>query len=129
MFVKKNSIHSFVISLVMRPGVGARVGLHGGLEMPFNRFATLDERFVCRWVSRSSLMTFAREPFGPFFCGMAWYVHESCADEQLRHGLTPSHLTFRRWQASHARLTDDIMEEEEEVVVVCGIVGRNDCLR
>jgi hypothetical protein len=72
MFAKKNSIHSFTISFVRRPGVGARVGLHGGDEIPFNLFATLEERVVCRCVSRNSLITFAREPFGPFFCGIAW---------------------------------------------------------
>jgi hypothetical protein len=75
--------------------------------IPFNRFATFEESVVWRCVSRSSLITFARDPFGPFFCGMAWYVHDNWADEQLRHGFIPSHLTFRRWQASHARLTDD----------------------
>lgn len=72
MFAKKNSIHSLTISLVRRPGVGARFGLHGGLLMPFRRFATLEERVVWRCVSRSSLMTLALEPLGPFFWGMAW---------------------------------------------------------
>lgn len=51
-------------------------------------------------------MTFARDPFGPFFCGIAWYVHANCADEQFRHGFNPSHLTFRLWHASQARFTD-----------------------
>lgn len=51
-------------------------------------------------------MTFALDPFGPFFCGIAWYVHANCADEQFRHGFNPSHLTFRLWQASQARFTD-----------------------
>jgi len=32
----------------------------------------------------------------------------------LRHGLMPSHLTLRRWQASQARLTDDDMVGEGE---------------
>jgi hypothetical protein len=50
-------------------------------------------------------MTLALEPLGPFFCGMALYVHDSWADEQFRHGLIPSHLTFRRWHASHALFT------------------------
>jgi hypothetical protein len=45
---------------------------------------------------------------------MALYVHASWAEEQLRQGERPSHLTFRRWQASQARLT----EVEAEVVVV-----------
>lgn len=69
--VKKNSMHSLTISFVRRPGVGARLGLEGGLLMPFRRFWTLADRLVCRCVSRSSLMTFAREPLGPFFWGMA----------------------------------------------------------
>jgi hypothetical protein len=51
-------------------------------------------------------MTFAREPLGPFFCGIALYVHASWAEEQLRQGERPSHFTFRRWQASQARLTE-----------------------
>ena len=96
MLAKKKSMQSLTISPVRRPGDGERVGLHGGLLIPFNRFATFEESVVCRCVSRSSLITFARDPFGPFFCGMAWYVHDSWADEQLRHGLIPSHLTFRR---------------------------------
>lgn len=72
MFAKKNSVLSLIISVVSRPGVGARVGEHGEVARPLRRLATLEERVVCRWVSRSSLMTFAREPLGPFFWGMAW---------------------------------------------------------
>lgn len=105
MFAKKNSIHSLAISLARRPGVGDSVGLHGGLLIPFNRLCTLAERLVCLCVSRSSLMTFALEPLGPFFCGIALYVQVSCAEAQLRHGLMPSHLTLRRWQASQALFT------------------------
>lgn len=71
-FAKKNSMHSLIMSFVRRPGVGVSVGLHGGLLIPFNRFATFEERVLCRCVSRSSLMTFALDPLGPFFCGMAW---------------------------------------------------------
>jgi hypothetical protein len=44
-------------------------------------------------------------------------VQESWAEEQLRRGLIPSHLTFRRWQASQALLTEEEEEEEEEEVV------------
>jgi hypothetical protein len=77
MFVKKKSTQAAIMSLVKRPGVGASVGGHGGHNRPCSRFATLVERVDCRWVSRSSLMTFALEPFGPFFWGIAWYVHES----------------------------------------------------
>ena len=44
-------------------------------------------------------------------------MQDSWADEQLRHGLTPSHFTFRRWQASQALLTDDGSEEDEDVDV------------
>lgn len=72
MLLKKNSVHSFIISVVRRPGVGARVGAQGAVERPLRRLATFDESVVWRCVSRNSLMTFAREPFGPFFCGMAW---------------------------------------------------------
>jgi len=106
MLAKKNSIHSRIISLVNKPGVGARDGAQGGLFRPCKRFATFVERVDWRCVSRNSLITFALDPLGPFFCGMALYVHESVAEEQLRHGVTPSHLTFRRWQASQARFTE-----------------------
>jgi len=116
MFAKKKSMQSLIMSLVRRPGVGASVGLHGGLLTPFNRFATFEERVVCRWVSRNSLITLARDPLGPFFWGMAWYVHDNCADEQLRHGLTPSHLTLRRWQASQALFTDEAEDEDEDML-------------
>lgn len=59
---------------------------------------------------------------------MAWYVHDNCADEQLRHGLIPSHLTLRRWQASQARLTDvdmagDAVSEEK------GVAQREVCVQ
>lgn len=43
-------------------------------------------------------------------------MHASWAEEQLRQGERPSHFTFRRWQASQARLT------EVEVVVVGAVV-------
>lgn len=72
MWAKKKSVQSRIISEVRRPGVGASAGLHGDVVRPLSRPATLEERVVCRWVSRSSLMTFAREPLGPFFWGMAW---------------------------------------------------------
>jgi hypothetical protein len=55
---------------------------------------------------------------------MALYVQESCAEEQLRQGLMPSHFTLRRWQASQARLTacDDMARKglcvEEEILAV-----------
>jgi hypothetical protein len=106
MFAKKNSIDTFMVSFVRRPGVGASDGEHGGLCTPCNRFASFVERVVCLWVSRNSLITFALDPLGPFFCGIAWYVHDNWAEEQLRQGLTPSHFTFRRWQASQARFTE-----------------------
>lgn len=94
-------MQSLMSSLDSKPVLGDSEGVHGGLCMPFMRLCTLAERLVARCVSRSSLMTLAREPLGPFFCGMALYVHVNCADEQLRQGLMPSHLTLRRWQASH----------------------------
>lgn len=52
-------------------------------------------------------MTFARLPLGPFFCGMALYVHVSPADVQFLQGRVPSpmHLTLRRWHPSQARFT------------------------
>lgn len=105
MLAKKNSMHSLAISLANKPGVGDSVGLHGGLLIPFNRLWTFADKLVCRCVSRSSLITFALEPLGPFFCGIALYVQVNCAEEQLRQGLMPSHLTFRRWQASQALFT------------------------
>lgn len=123
MLTKKKSMHCATISFVNSPGVGASVGAHsgGGLAKAFpasRRACALDERADWRFCSRSSEMTFAREPLGPFFCGMALYVHASWAEEQLRQGERPSHLTFRRWQASQARLT----EVEEAVAVVVAVV-------
>lgn len=120
-FTKKKSMHCATISFVNNPGVGASVGAHcGGLAYAFpasRRACALEERADWRFCSRSSEMTFAREPLGPFFCGIALYVHASWAEEQLRHGERPSHFTFRRWQASQARLTD------VEVVVVVVVVA------
>lgn len=109
-----------MISFVNNPGVGASVGAHsgGGLAKAFpasRRACAFEERADWRFCSRSSEMTFAREPLGPFFCGMALYVQASWAEEQLRQGERPSHFTFRRWQASQARLTD-----VDVVVVVVG---------
>lgn len=69
--LKKKSTDSFTISGVSSPGDGARLGLIGGEAIPFIRFATLEDKEVCRWVSRSSDMTLARDPFGPFFWGIA----------------------------------------------------------
>lgn len=102
---KKKSMLSLAISPVIRPGVGAKVGLQGGFAIPLIRFWTFAERLVCRCVSRNSLMTLALDPLGPFFWGIALYVQVNCADEQFRHGLMPSHFTFLRWQASQALLT------------------------
>ena len=117
-------MHCATISFVNNPGVGASVGAHGGglaYAFPASRRAcALEERADWRFCSRSSEMTFAREPLGPFFCGMALYVHASWAEEQLRHGERPSHFTFRRWQASQARLTD--VEVVVVVVVVVAVV-------
>ncbi len=109
MLVKKKSRQSLTISGVSRLAVGANVEITAGGLTPFMRFWTLVERLVCRCVSRSSLMTLALEPLGPFFWGMALYVQASWAEEQLRHGLIPSHLTLRRWQASQALFTAVVM--------------------
>jgi hypothetical protein len=64
-------------------------------------------------------MTFARLPFGPFFCGMALYVHVNPADKQFLHDFEPSpmHLTFRRWQASQARFTAEADDEEGSGII------------
>lgn len=105
MLPKKKSIASFTSSGAKMPWLGAKEGAHGGVAMPFRRLCTFADRLVARCVSRSSLITFALDPLGPFFCGMALYVQVSCAEEQLRHGLMPSHLTLRRWQASQALFT------------------------
>lgn len=50
-------------------------------------------------------MTFAREPLGPFFWGMALYVHCKDAWPQFRQGWPPEQRTFRLWHASHALFT------------------------
>lgn len=54
--------------------------------------------WALRWFSRSSVRTLARLPLGPFFCGMALYVHARPADTQFLHEVEPSpmHLTLRR---------------------------------
>lgn len=104
MVAKKNSRHSLTSSAERRPAAGDVAGLDAGpVASPVILLCTLAERLVCRWVSLNSLITLALEPLGPFFCGIALYVHDSCADEQFLHGLMPSHLTLRRWQASQAR--------------------------
>ena len=56
-------------------------------------------------------MTFAREPLGPFLCGMALYVQASSEEEQLWQGELPSHFTLRRRQASQARLAEVGVDE------------------
>jgi hypothetical protein len=55
---------------------------------------------------------------------MALYVHVKPADEQFLHGRVPSpiHLTFRRWQASHARLAGAVGVAAPVVVEVAGAV-------
>jgi len=71
MWAKKKSRHSLTVSADSRPDVTWAEGAGAGPETPFRRFWTLAERLVWRCVSRSSLMTLAREPLGPFFWGMA----------------------------------------------------------
>lgn len=67
-------------------------------------------------------MTFARLPLGPFFCGIALYVHVRLAEVQFLQGLLPSpmHLTLRRWHASQARLEQVVEDDEDE----SGMLGR-----
>lgn len=50
-------------------------------------------------------------------------MHASWAEEQLRQGERPSHFTFRRWQASQARLTEVEVAVVVVVVVVEGVGG------
>lgn len=126
---KKNCAQSLTSSLVRRPGVGARLEDVGGHAMPFILFWTLADKLVCLCVSRNSLITLAREPLGPFFCGIALYVHDSWADEQLRQGLIPSHLTLRRWQASQALFTACDMAACDCVVMVSRSCVDEDVMR
>ena len=101
MWAKKKSMQALRVSLGSTRGFGVTPGPVAMPAMPFCSFIVM----AWRCVSLSSLMTLAREPLGPFFCGIALKVQASCEDEQLRHGLMPSHFTFRRWQASQARFT------------------------
>lgn len=68
-------------------------------------------------------MTFALLPLGPFFWGMALYVHVRPAAVQFLHGRVPSpmHLTFLLWQQSHARLTVDVAGPVESGIINNGI--------
>jgi len=68
-------------------------------------------------------MTFALLPLGPFFWGMALYVHVRPAAVQFLQGRVPSpmHLTFLLWQQSHARLTADVAGPVESGIINNGI--------
>lgn len=67
-------------------------------------------------------MTLALLPLGPFFCGMALYVHVKPADVQFLQGRvpppSPMHLTFLRWQASQALLAVDGVDADDESGIV-----------
>lgn len=64
--LKKKSMHVVIMSPVNSPGVGASVGGKPGVY-PFSRPCTLLLNVLCRCVSLNSLITFALDPFGPFF--------------------------------------------------------------
>ena len=71
---KKNSMHVSTVCRGKRPGVCLELGDNGellksnGLELGGCECVVGDTMgAACCWMSRISEMTFAREPFGPFF--------------------------------------------------------------
>lgn len=86
---------------VRRPGVLARPATGDNERLPWLKSNWVPgDNCDCLWFSRSSESTFALLPFGPFFCGMALYVHVKPAEIQFLQGFVPSpmHFTLRLWQ-------------------------------
>lgn len=98
-WLKKKSRQASTSGIGTRPGV--RVFVVGSVRPSKPRSGGKPAASCAlRWFSRSSESTLARDPLGPFFCGIALYVQARPAVRQFLQGFVPSpiHLTFRRWQ-------------------------------